>query len=84
MENFQMQFNSVGEQRNECMAKAEGKASLVSDSAGIFESIQGVNNEMKQTMKEEMKRRGLADRDIRYIFRMDDDRAIIEDNISDR
>ena len=39
-----------------------------SESAGVFESIRSNNQEIKQAMTEEMKRRGLTDEDIRHVF----------------
>ena len=44
-----------------------------SDSAGVFESIRVINQEIKEAMREEMKRRGLTDDDIRYVFHIDKD-----------
>ena len=44
-----------------------------SDLAGVFESIRVINQEIKDTMREEMKLRGLTDDDIRYVFHIDKD-----------
>ncbi len=53
------------------LIKVEDNDGKESNSASIFKSIRGINHEIKQEMKEEMKSRGLSDDEIRHVFHMD-------------
>jgi hypothetical protein len=55
------------------LIKVEDNVVKAADSAGVFESIRGVNQEVKQAMREELKRRGLTEDEIRYVFHIDKD-----------
>jgi len=71
--NLQMRLNNLEIHRSADMVEGEAKVGRTSESAIVFESIQGVNELIKQAMKQEMKCRGLSDDDIRYVFHMDHD-----------
>ena len=50
------------------LIKVEDNTEHSTNSADIFKSIRSINQEIKQAMTDEMKRRGLTDEDIRHIF----------------
>ena len=55
------------------LIKVEDNDGKETNSADIFKSIRSINQEIKQEMTDEMKRRGLSDDEIRHVFHMDCD-----------
>jgi hypothetical protein len=68
-----LRFRNLEIQRTSDLVEVDCDEEKTSDSAGVFESIRVINQAIKQEMKEEMKRRGLTDDDIRYVFKIDND-----------
>jgi hypothetical protein len=68
-----LRFRNLEIQRTSDLVEVDCDEEKTSDSAGVFESIRVINQAIKQEMKEEMKRLGLTDDDIRYVFKIDND-----------
>lgn len=60
-------------QRSSDSIKIVGETGKTSDSACVFESIRSVNQETKNAMVAELKRLGMTDDDVRYVFHIDND-----------
>jgi hypothetical protein len=63
-----LRLKNLEEQRVSEPVEVDRDAAKASESAGVFESIRSINQEIKQTMADEMKRLGLTDEDIRHVF----------------
>ena len=66
-----LRLKNLEDQRSSEPIEVDGDAGKISESAGVFESIQVINQEIKQSMAYEMKRLGLNDDEIRYVFHID-------------
>ena len=63
-----LRLKNLDEQRSSETIEVDRDAAKISASAGVFENILSINQEIKQAMTDEMKRRGLTDDDIRHVF----------------
>jgi len=63
-----LRLKNLEEQRAAEPVEGDRDVAKASESAGVFESIRSINQEIKQSMTDEMKRRGLTDEDIRHVF----------------
>ncbi len=63
-----LRLKYLEEQRSAEPVEVERDVAKSSESGGVFESIRSINQEIKQSMADEMKRLGLTDEDIRHVF----------------
>ena len=63
-----LRLKNLEEQQATEPIETDRDAAKASESAGVFESIRYINQEIKQAMTDEMKRRGLTNKDIRHVL----------------
>jgi len=63
-----LRLKNLEDQRASEPVEVNRDAAKASESAGVFKSIRSINQEIKQSMTDEMKRQGLTDEDIRHVF----------------